>query len=91
MSPDQNDLDPKETFPADAGITPLSEGGCPLKFEFDRILEISQDLTTAFQLLRQKRSLCEECQHVAACPFWVDFDTQAQAAIRDVLREWGRL
>jgi hypothetical protein len=91
MSPEENVTFPRGAAPAYPAASPNYGDGCPLKFEFDRILELTQDLTLAFQMLRQKRSLCSECSLVAACPFWADFDVQAQAAIRDVLREWGRL
>lgn len=81
----------KENVSYPQGAVPADPVGCPLKFEFDHILELTQDLTLAFQMLRQKRSLCSECFLVASCRFWADFDAQAQAAIRDVLRQWGRL
>ena len=84
-------MSPEENIAAPQGAVPAYPAGCPLKFEFDRILELSHDLTQAFKMLRQKRSFCSECSQVVACPFWADFDAQAQVAIRDVLREWGRL
>jgi hypothetical protein len=84
MTPEQND------HLLQAAATPYP-AGCPLKLEFDRLLDLSQDLTQAFQMLRKKRSLCEACSQVAACPFWAEFDAQVSAAIRDVLRERGRL
>ena len=81
----------KENVSCPQGAAPADPAGCPLKIEFDRILELTQDLTLAFQMLCQKRSLCRECTLVASCRFWADFDAQAQAAIRDVLCQWGRL
>lgn len=64
---------------------------CPLQPEFERILALSNDLTAAFSLLRQKRAACKSCPHVGHCPFWTQFDAQVQAAIREVLHELGRL
>lgn len=64
---------------------------CPVIGESRRITVLSKDLTRALRRLRRSLQRCRHCPANDECPILDTFNSSVDAAIQQVVDEWGEL
>ena len=67
--------------------TPLTT--CPVKKYTDDVLSDSYQLNLSLRKLRRSMRHCAECEGADECLIMRDFNTKFEAAIDEVVEQWG--
>lgn len=62
---------------------------CPLLDDMQQVREHSQSLFTAMRRLRRKLRTCNECEGYENCPILMEFNSEVQAAVQQIMEEWS--
>ena len=62
---------------------------CPVQADTARVAELSQDMARYLRKLRRDLRRCALCEAGPECPILQEYHAVVEAAIDQVVREWG--
>ena len=71
------------------GKKPVYCANCPLREDTARLAELGQDMTRYLRKLRRDLRRCASCEAGPECPILQEYHAVVEAAIDQVVREWG--